>query len=107
MTKAETGVMQLQAKESRGLSDNQQKAEKIKAFKESIAQETQELNCAFYPPMVCNLSCYQFTLPQGFPDVSEGKEFAWNAGNTGGMTLILGWEDLLEEEMATHFSILA
>ena len=57
--------------------------------------------------MVCNLSCYQFTLPQGFPDVSEGKEFAWNAGNTGGMTLILGWEDPLEEEMATHFSILA
>ena len=53
MTKAETGVMQLQAKESRGLSDNQQKAEKIKAFKESIAQETLELNCAFHN--CCNM----------------------------------------------------
>ena len=52
-TEAETGVMQLQAKESRGLSDNQQKAEKIKAFKESIAQETQELNCAFHN--CCNM----------------------------------------------------
>ena len=52
MTKAETGVMKLQAKESRGLSDNQQKA-KIKAFKESIAPQTQELNCAFHN--CCNM----------------------------------------------------
>ena len=33
MTKAETGVMMLQAKESRGLSDKQQKLHKIRAFK--------------------------------------------------------------------------
>ena len=30
-----------------------------------------------------------------------------NAGAKGDSGSILGWEDLLEEEMATHFSILA
>ena len=39
-----------------------------------------------------------------FPGSSTGKESTCNAGNLG---LILGWEDLLEEGMATHFSILA
>ena len=39
-----------------------------------------------------------------FPDGLEGKEFACNAGDLG---LILGWEDALEKEMATHSSILA
>ena len=33
-----------------------------------------------------------------------GKGYTYNAGDTGSM---LGWEDPLEEEMATHSSILA
>ena len=37
---------------------------------------------------------------QGFPDGSYGKESACNAGD-------LGWEDPLEEGMATHSSVLA
>ena len=39
----------------------------------------------------------------GFPGGSDGKESAYNAGNLG---LILGQEDPLEKEMATHSSIL-
>ena len=39
-----------------------------------------------------------------FPDGSDSKESAYNAGDQGS---ILGQEDLLEKEMATHFSILA
>ena len=35
---------------------------------------------------------------------SKGKESACNAGDLG---LILGWEDPLEKEMATHSSIFA
>ena len=38
----------------------------------------------------------------GFPGGSDGKESACNAGVLG-----LGWEDALEEGMATHASILA
>ena len=30
-----------------------------------------------------------------------------SACNTGDLSLILGWEDPLEKEMATHYSILA
>ena len=37
---------------------------------------------------------------QGFPGGSDGKESACNVGD-------LGWEDPLEEGMATHSSILA
>ena len=40
----------------------------------------------------------------GFPGGSEVKPSACNAGDLG---LILGWEDPLEKEMATHSSILA
>ena len=40
----------------------------------------------------------------GFHCSSVGKESACSAGNPG---LILGQEDPLEKEMATHFSILA
>ena len=40
----------------------------------------------------------------GFPGGSGGKV---SACNTGDMGLILGWEDPLEEEMATHSSTLA
>ena len=39
-----------------------------------------------------------FTL--GFPGGSDGKESDCNAGD-------LGWEDSLEEGMATHSSVLA
>ena len=39
-----------------------------------------------------------------FPGGSVGKELACNVGDLG---LILGWEDSLEEGMATHSSILA
>ena len=36
----------------------------------------------------------------GFPGGSDGKESAYNVGE-------LGWEDPLEEGLATHFCILA
>ena len=39
----------------------------------------------------------------GFPGGSVSKESACNAGDLG---LILGWEDLLEKEMATHSCLL-
>ena len=44
-----------------------------------------------------------FTLP-GFPGGADSKESAWDVGDLG---LILGWEDPLEEGVATHSSILA
>ena len=34
----------------------------------------------------------------GFPSGSDGKEYSYSAGS-------LGWEDPLEEGMATHYSI--
>ena len=40
----------------------------------------------------------------GFPGGSDGKESACNVGD---LHSILGWEDLPEKGMATHFSILA
>jgi len=43
----------------------------------------------------------------GFPSGSVLKSLPANAGDTGDMGSIPGWEDPLEEEMATHFSILA
>ena len=39
-----------------------------------------------------------------FPGGSDGKVSAYNAGDLGS---ILGWEDPLEKEMATHSSTLA
>ena len=39
-------------------------------------------------------------IAKGFPGGSDGKESACNAGD-------LGWENPLEEGMATHSSILA
>ena len=39
-----------------------------------------------------------------FPGGSDGKATAYNAG---GLVKSLGWEDLLEKEMATHSSFLA
>ena len=42
--------------------------------------------------------------PTGFPGGSAGEESSCNAGNPGSM---LGWEDPLQKEKATHSSILA
>ena len=42
----------------------------------------------------------------GFADGSDGKEFTCNVGNLG-FPHLLGWEDPLEEGMATHSIILA
>ena len=39
-----------------------------------------------------------------FPGGSDGEASACSAGDLGS---VLGWEDLLEKEMATHSSILA
>jgi len=41
---------------------------------------------------------------RGFPDDSESKESDCNAGD---LVRSLGWEVCLEEDMATHSSILA
>ena len=43
----------------------------------------------------------------GLPWWLSGKESACHAGATADLGLIPGWEDLLEEEMAVHCSILA
>ena len=40
----------------------------------------------------------------GFPGGSDGKESTRNAGD---LSFLLGWEDALEEGMATHSSTLA
>ena len=42
-----------------------------------------------------------------FPGGSEGKAPAYNAYQVGDRVQSLGREDLLEKEMATHFSTLA
>ena len=43
----------------------------------------------------------------GFPSGSVVKKLPANARATGDASLIPGWQDSLEEEMATHPSILA
>ena len=43
-------------------------------------------------------------ISQGFPSSSSSKESTCNARDLGS---ILGWEDPLEKEMATHSRILA
>ena len=43
----------------------------------------------------------------GFPGGSVVKNLPANAGDTGYVGSIPGWEDPLEKEMATHSSILA
>ena len=53
------------------------------------------------------LSTIQFAYSQApwdFPGGSDSKASAYDAGDPGST---LGWEDLLEKEMATHSSILA
>ena len=46
-------------------------------------------------------------LTKAFVGGSVVKNPAANAAGAGGVDLIPGWEDPLEEEMATHSSILA
>ena len=51
-----------------------------------------------------------YDLPRlvwGFPGSSAGKESVCNAGVAGETGSIPGWEDPLEEGMATHSSICA
>ena len=43
-------------------------------------------------------------MREGFPGGSEVKASACNAGDLGSTP---GWEDPLEKELATHYSILA
>ena len=44
---------------------------------------------------------------RGFPGGASDKEAAANAGDLRDTGLTLGWEDPLEDGMATHSSILA
>ena len=46
-------------------------------------------------------------LIMGFPSDSAGKQFTCNAADTRDASSFLGWEDPLEEEMATRSSVLA
>ena len=46
-------------------------------------------------------------MKQGFPGCSVVKTLPANAGNAIDTGSISGWEDSLEQEMRTHFSILA
>ena len=50
--------------------------------------------------LLCTLQC----CIEDFPGGSDGKASAYNAET---WVQSLGWEDLLEKEMATHSSILA
>jgi len=43
----------------------------------------------------------------GFPSGASGKELPANTGDKRGVVPSLGWEDPLEEKMATHSNILA
>ena len=62
------------------------------------------LLCVFPFPFLFNV-CLSFPIYQmDFPDGSVGKESACNAKT---WVRSLGWEDPLEEGMATHSSILA
>ena len=54
--------------------------------------------------MVTQVYAYAQTHQKGFPCGSAGKESACNVGD---WVRSLSWEDPLEEEMATHSSILA
>ena len=48
-----------------------------------------------------------FTRSQGFPGGTVGKNLPATWGDAGDVGSILGWEDPLDEEMATHPNILA
>ena len=65
--------------------------------------KTVEHNLAMKQQQLFVNSSVGWLIRYGFPSVSAGKESACSAGDTGAV----GQEDLLEEEMATHSSILA
>ena len=52
--------------------------------------------------MLERLISSDFTMYLGFPGGSDGKAAVWET-----RVQSLGWEDPLEKEMATHFSITA
>ena len=56
----------------------------------------------------CDILVYRYSrrhsISKGFPGISVDEESACNAGDLGS---ILGREDLLEKEMATHSNTLA
>ena len=49
---------------------------------------------------------FTFYIVSGLPCWLSGKQSAWNAGDIRDMGSIPGSEDPLEEDVATHFSIL-
>ena len=58
----------------------------------------------FHKSSLLVLKLNNFFQHLGFPGDSDGKESACSAGEASS---ILGWEEPLEKEMATHSSILA
>ena len=67
-----------------------------------------QMTSALFDSWVGNFPWRRDRLPtpafMGFPDGSDGKESTCNAGE---LVQSLGWEDPLEEGIATHSSILA
>ena len=61
---------------------------------------------SFYLLFFGHTACRVLVPQQGFPGSSNDKEFTCHAGNLG-LFWSLGWEDPLEEVLATHSSILA
>ena len=55
---------------------------------------------------VLTISAAIYSLTWGFPGGSVVKNPLVNAGNTEDAGLILGWEDPLKDETATHSSFL-
>ena len=70
---------------------------------ETRTRKAERLSC---PQAPCCPSIFLCVLLQkgGFPVGSDGRESARSAEDLG---LILGWEDILKEGMATHSSVLA
>ena len=70
--------------------------------------DSQESGIQLQPPALWLLAVQAWGIPiwssLDFPGGSEGKVSAYNAGY---LVQSLGWEDLLEKEMATHSRILA
>ena len=70
------------------------------------------LSICLYSPVNEHVSCFQFLTMcsgcYGLPRWLSGKESTCQAGDMGWEdSQSLGWEDSLEEEMATYSSILA
>ena len=55
----------------------------------------------------CVATCYYVLSSLGLPWWLSGKASACNAGDQEMLVQSLGWEDSLQEGMATHCSILA